>query len=119
MAREQDLAALSRARELAIARAGAVAGVLALLVTMRALALGLSEQPSKPVDLGGHWQLNAPLSDDVHALVAAQQQKLRGQIEHARHRAERPQGFPLYPTEEEVLGSGPIRMTPEPLLTVE
>src|SRR5262249_36363217 len=99
-------------------RAGGV-GVLALLLAARVFAFGFADHPSKPTDLGGQWQLNTALSDDVNKQLEAHQAKLRALMEKARRRAPRQIGPSLYPTEEEVMGSGPIRMTPEPLLTVE
>lgn len=101
------------------ARFAHAGGLLAVVLAARAFAFGFADHPSKPVDLGGRWQLNTALSDDVHAQLAAHQAKLRALMEKARRRAPRQIGPSLYPSEEEVLGSGPIRMTAEPLLTVE
>src|SRR5690348_5415264 len=85
--------------------ARALQAILALLLfaaSTQAGAFGFADKPSRPVDLGGSWQLNAPLSDDIPKRIAAYEDKVRAEIEKMRRRMPRQQGPSLYPTEDEV-----------------
>ena len=107
-------------RKGALASLPVIVGTLLLVgLATRAIAFGFAEQPSKPVALGGTWQLNGALSDDVHKAVAEHQQKLVAAMEKMRRRMPRQQEPSLYPTEEEAIGPGPSRMIREPMMSVE
>jgi len=102
-------------------KVSAVAIGLSLLVSTAALAFGYAQQPSKPVELGGSWQLNSALSDDIPKLLEEQRAKVRKlrERERERRRHERPPDAGLYPSEEEVVGPIPTRSLQRPELSVE
>jgi len=102
-------------------KVAAVALGLSLLAGAAAMASGYAQQPSKPVELSGNWQLNSALSDDIHKLIEEQRAKLRKlrERETERRRLERDPEAGLYPSEEEVLGPVPPPSLQRPELSVE
>ena len=102
-------------------KVAAVAIGLSLLAGAAAMASGYAQQPSKPVELSGSWQLNGALSDDIQKLVEEQRAKLRKlrERESERRRPERDPEAGLYPSEEEVMGPVPTASLQRPELAVE
>ena len=105
-----EILGLSRRAKFGVA---ALVGAL-LLVQSPAFAGGYDAVPKQPVDLGGHWKLNAAASDDAEALMQkriAEQNKRRAQM---MKRAREEGAFWLPPETPPEPEEGPADAKPPP-----